>query len=256
MKTKQQQIFHYLLRSYGRVVKKASKVWQKGVKMVSKVWRFAHPTYTSVIYKKLKSLNLRLVISILVGIAGLVLAIKLLAPPITTYINTPRDLKLKNAADSTNYLYTAGSENLDIFVGEKKSYRPTVTLKNKEDSLISFTLSQTNDELSEPIRDGNVVTFENVRQGVDLKYQTLPNGIKEEIILTEKGQGNSFAFDTEINNANPKMMTNEFFGYIFYDQDDNYLFHFEKPFAVDGAGNRTDDVLLSVRRQAKEGNLY
>ncbi|MBU1499870.1 LamG domain-containing protein, partial [Patescibacteria group bacterium] len=188
-------------------------------------------------------------------VAFIVTAITI-TPFVIKYLNTPRPLNLKKAASNTNFLYAAESKDLHIFVGEKNSNRPTVTLKANDTSLISFTLTQTNPDLSKPQKKGNQLTFTDVRQGVNLQYQTLANGIKEEIILTQPGQGNSFSFDTEIFGANPKMLTREFFGPVFFDADDNYLFHFQKPYAYDSAGNRTDEVLIQVQKQKQNGNLY
>jgi len=231
----------YYIKYSHFLLKKVNWYLSKFRKKLSKTVRKLTPRH-----KKIAAISTLLLISITFSIA-----------PIRKYLNTPRPLRLTKAPRSTNYLYAAESKNLQIFIGEKQSNLPTITLKKPDgSSMINFTLAQTNPDLSKPEKDGNQLTFPNVRLGVDLSYQTLPNGIKEEIILTQPGQGNSFSFDTQIHGANPKMLTHQFYGHIFYDQDDNYLFHFQKPFAVDSAGNRTDDVILNIRKQEKDGNQY
>lgn len=94
------------------------------------------------------------------------------------------------------------------------------------------------------------ITYSQVEAGVDLRYETLANGLKEEIILhqpREKSEdAHVFTFDSTFAGAYPKEIVAGFAAPVFYDTNNQYLFHFEKPFAVDATGNRTDDVLLQI----------
>ncbi|OQA82213.1 MAG: tRNA(Glu)-specific nuclease WapA precursor [Microgenomates group bacterium ADurb.Bin238] len=82
---------------------------------------------------------------------------------------------------------------------------------------------------------------------LNISYQTLPNGIKEELILTKLPTTNTFSFTLDYSNLNSPKVLNNINAPVFYDQEGNYLFHFEKPFAYDSTGNKTDDATLVIK---------
>jgi hypothetical protein len=134
-----------------------------------------------------------------------------------------------------------------------KEQQPIITFnvnKNK-----SITLSYQNNKSSQPTLDAVAgdLTFKNVEPNMDIKYQTLANGIKEEITLNQARQKeedtNVFIFEGNFQDAYPKEIIKGISGTAFYDSKDNYLFHFEKPFAIDAAGNRTDSIIMQIENK-------
>ncbi len=148
------------------------------------------------------------------------------------------------------------------FEAKNKVFQSKLGLK-EQNPLISFSVDNTkaitliyqNPEDNQPSVDtkGKTLTFNDVEPGLQIQYQTLPNGIKEEIILHQKRQktkdANIFLFEANLENTFVKESLKGFSGPIFYDQYNQYLFHFEKPFAIDAAGNRTDNVSLQIENK-------
>jgi len=189
------------------------------------------------------------------AIAITILVFSLITPPFIKYLKTPKPISLKRAKLSSPYLYAAESKDLKIYIGKQADNTPTVALQSSDANLVSFTLTNTNKNLKKPKKRGNKLVFESVRDNTDLTYETLTNGIKEEIVLNLPSQGNSFTFDMEIHGANPKMMTTEHFQHVFFDKDDKYMFHFLKPFAYDSNGNQTDKVTLQLQKTKQDANF-
>jgi len=149
-----------------------------------------------------------------------------------------------------------------VFEAKNKVFQSKLGLKEQK-PLISFgvddnkaiTLIYQNTENDQPSLEnqGKTLTFNEVEPGLQIQYQTLPNGIKEEIVLHQKRQktkdANVFLFEANLENAFVKGPTKGFSGPIFYDQYNQYLFHFEKPFAIDAAGNRTDNASLQIENK-------
>jgi len=97
-------------------------------------------------------------------------------------------------------------------------------------------------------QDQNLI-YTNRQQTQTIKYQTLPNGIKEEIILTQPLETNQVASELVLTNLQGKLVAQT---PVFYDNDNNYQFHFEKPFVTDASGNRTYNVSYQFLNQADE----
>ncbi len=193
--------------------------------------------------------------NVLSAIAISILVFSLIIPPFIKYLKTPKPISLKRAKLSSPYLYAAESKDLKIYIGKKTDNTPIVALQSNNTNLVSFTLTNTNKNLKKPKKKGNKLVFESVRNNTDLTYETLTNGIKEEIVLNSPSPGNSFTFDMEIHGANPRMMTTEHFQHVFFDKDNKYLFHFLKPFAYDSNGNQTDKVTLQLQKTKQDANF-
>jgi hypothetical protein len=192
------------------------------------------------------NLKLKTIISALLGIlviAGIVFGISKLperAPP------------LKQTDKDSEYLYVAGNNTFEVMFGHKETKTPKVEFSvlgdNDSKATATFTMLGANNETSDPQKKGKELTFENVMPNVDLRYKTLPNGVKEEIVLKEKVNQDTFQFTLDIDNAYPSEITKGFPTPTFYDVDGNYLFHFEKPYAYDKKGAETHDASIQVRK--------
>ena len=156
-------------------------------------------------------------------------------------------------SSSEIYSYEAKNKNFQTSLG-LKDQSPIISFGTSENHLVTLlyqTDQQTNPQLN---ASGKNLTYTEIEPGIDLKYQTLANGIKEEIILNQARQKEAnigiFLFDANLQGAYLKESVKGLATPIFYDEFDNYLFHFEKPFAIDAAGNRTDNVSLQIEDKA------
>lgn len=144
----------------------------------------------------------------------------------------------------SDYYIHAENQVFSARLGNKDTKSPSVNFRvNNQD--ITFSLKDANP--SKPKKKGQSLIFENVADHLNISYQTLPNGIKEELILTKLPTTNTFHFTLDYSNLNSPKVLNNIKAPVFYDQEGNYLFHFEKPFAYDSAGNRSDDASLIIK---------
>lgn len=94
--------------------------------------------------------------------------------------------------------------------------------------------------------DNNGVTYMNADRSVEIRYRPILNGIKEEIILYRKPDKNIFSVQLKLNNVT---LGKNYDGTpVFLDREGQYLFHFDKPYAIDNNGVRTDNVVYSIHR--------
>ncbi len=139
-----------------------------------------------------------------------------------------------------------------------EAQKPSVSFGVDEEKGIIFSYQSDNNNTPSINTDGEKLVYKEVEKNIDLQYQALPNGIKEEIILNQARpqteNSNVFTFVSNFQGAFAKTKQDGSLEPIFYDSKGNYLFHFEKPFAIDAAGNRTDDVTFKIERQ--EGGDY
>ena len=211
-------------------------------------------------YVKLKSLqvrNLELDSKHLnkIGIGLIALTLLGLAVPFTKNWHQNKPLTLKKANAKSDYLYTTSSDQLTINLGKKDNAYPTVELIAGDNNKLSFTLAHLNQEkLQEPTKDGNKITYQDIQPYTDLTYQTIKNGIKEELILKAPVRAHhdapyQYIFDlTLTGDIHTNSITKGFESNTFYDANGNYLFHIEPPFAIDANGDRTDNVSLQMYR--------
>lgn len=144
----------------------------------------------------------------------------------------------------SDYYIHAENQIFTARLGYKETQSPSVNFQvNNQD--ITFSLKDANP--TKPKKKGQSLIFENVADNLSISYQTLPKGIKEELILTQIPTTNTFSFTLDYTNLNSPKVLNNINAPVFYDQEGNYLFHFEKPFAYDSAGNRTDDATLVIK---------
>ncbi len=183
------------------------------------------------------------------GVVVLVVATALSVPPILKWLNRPRPLPLTTAPASSGYQFAAADKKtqFSVLIGESGNNTPKIQATFGNVS-VDFVLTDLNQNISKPSKTTNKVVFKDVRPNVDLSYQTLTNGIKEEIIVKAPSEGNAFTFTLNNFGAAPRKIAPQTYGTVFYDTKGTYAFHFSKPFAVDATGARTDNVLLSIHK--------
>jgi hypothetical protein len=161
--------------------------------------------------------------------------------------------KLKNGKGDV--LYSASNSIFNSTIGTKQG-EPKVTY-TVGSAQAGFVLAGA--ALSLPVKENNQsVLFPNVYPDTNLRYTTTSNGIKEELIINKYNNTtpNTYLFDLNLQNVVPKKLANDFIEPTFRDTEDNYKFHFEKPFAVDAAGTRTNNVLLQISEDKQLPGKY
>ena len=190
---------------------------------------------------------------LLIAIPAILIALTLILNLITAAFQnkTPQAPKFTSPLVS-DYHFQAKNQIYAAYLGHKDSNLPTVSF-TVNDQNITFSLK--NAAPSKPKKKNKTVVFENVADHLNISYQTLPNGIKEELILTQPTNTDTFYFTLDYAGLNSPKVINHVKAPVFYDDNGNYLFHFEKPFAYDSTGNRTDDVFLIIELD-KSTNRY
>lgn len=198
------------------------------------------------------------VIGIMASVLLFLYLVAFVKNPIITFLTTPRPPPFTAAPASSGFRYQAKTSKFKVttYVGDIKNNAPVVEAKFESGSSVNFALSDVNPSISKPTQIGNTITFSNVRKDVDLKYQTLVAGVKESLIVKTPQKGNAFTFNINTQNAAPKSIGTNIYSSTFYGPGGNYLFDFEKPYAVDAKGERTNNVVLSVVKSQDRENFY
>jgi hypothetical protein len=175
------------------------------------------------------------------------------------YLSTPKAPPLRQAPASSPFLFNADTGgtrpgSFKALIGEKSSNSPKVEISFAQKTTASFVLKDLNLNLQKPVQEGNKLIFANVRDQVDITYQLLPNGVKEEIVIKEKINDNAFTFVLNSPNAIPKKSISGDFSPYFYDTTGAYIFNFAKPFAYDSNGARTENVAYKIKQLGTAGD--
>lgn len=168
------------------------------------------------------------------------------------YFNTPRPAKIHTTGKKAPYLYSAKNIIYSAQIGEKKTNKPLVEFA-VDKSKISFTPASGKENPIKPEEKGNRLLFKEIYPNIDMTYEPLTKGIKEEIIINKPTEIKVFPFFLDLQGAIPKYITENIKGTIFLDESGKYLFHFQKPFALDASGVKTDKVGLQIRKDMATG---
>ena len=185
-------------------------------------------------------------ILLFVILLGLFLGFMALRQP--SPLKAPR-IQTSNA--TSNSLYYASNKEFSVSLGERNTNKPVIEYSLPAGNKVSFSFRDIKGKQVAPEAKDNSVTFKEVSPNIDLKYTTLPRGLKEEIVLKKQVTNHLFTFNLNATKAYPQVQTDTLFSSTFYDKKGNYLFHFEKPFALDAKGSRTDNVSVQIRKDTK-----
>jgi|GEM_PF-1805476 len=127
----------------------------------------------------------------------------------------------------------------------------------KDNSNINFAYQNSQISFDIPIQnpvvthqDDSSVTFASTKKDIEFRYKTLANGLKEEIILNQPSTTNQFTSRIKITNSDIYLTNDNVF--VFYDSStQEYLYHFQPPFAIDSKGVRTDNVTFQLYQDDK-----
>ena len=162
--------------------------------------------------------------------------------------------KITSTPRHSIYLYETTSPIFSAKIGTKDSTTPYIIFNNKDQSSVSFSLNNSNSKSVQ--NNANQITFKEAQPNTDVIYSTTPNGIKEEIIIQKATSSAEYTFNLTTSGAHPRKIGTEIYSPFFFDDKNNYQFHFEKPFAIDAKGNRTDDVSMNLRQSKENKNTY
>jgi len=171
---------------------------------------------------------------------------------IVRYFNTPRPAKIHITGKKAEYLYTAKNSIYSAQIGGKKNNVPKVEFAVGK-SKISFEPASGKANPAKPQVKDNTLLFKDIYPNIDMKYEPITKGIKEEIIINKPTEIKTFPFFLDLQGAIPKYVSENINGTVFYDASGKYLFHFEKPFAIDVAGARTDKVGIIIKKDSATG---
>jgi len=167
------------------------------------------------------------------------------------------DLKLYPAPSNSAYLYQNTVNGFKIYLGNRmQENKPNVRFEQNNSSAEfvpdfgNSLIGSNSPSDSRPLADENSLLYKNVLPGIDLKYSLNGKGIKEEIIISDQRSVTSdqqFKFALNLRNAVPKKsLEGETIAYFIEPINEEYRFHIPKPFMIDAAGNRSEEVELKI----------
>ena len=171
------------------------------------------------------------------------------------WITAPRPANIGKTNQDNPYYFQGSSNLYTVKIGDKKTNEPKVEFSLGKNKSVTFSPASASSGISAPTEKDNTVTFKNVYPNTDYTYKTIPLGIKEDITVRKANGISVYPFFIETNGVTPKYYTTNLAGGVFYDEDGNYLFNFEKPFAVDAKGARTDKVGITIKKDDKTAKL-
>lgn len=160
----------------------------------------------------------------------------LLVPIILLLKNTSKGPAFKKTGVFSSWEYQASLPSSSITVSAKSESDKAIVDFQYQNSSIQFDYSI--DKPSIKQSKDNEITFTSKDKNVLTQYQILPNSLKESIILYQLPSSNKFTSSLKITNADVYLST-ENLPVFLHPQSREYLFHIQKPYAVDAAGNKT-----------------
>jgi hypothetical protein len=131
-----------------------------------------------------------------------------------------------------------------------------------EGAKIEFKRGDASLQILQPLAQAKLNTqkgqaiYTDASKNVELQYTLKYNGLKEDIVLHKRPNENLFASAIKLNNVTAQINSDGV--PVFSDKQGNYQFHFEKPYAVDAKGERTNSVryyLIPTKDAAKAAEI-
>jgi len=123
-----------------------------------------------------------------------------------------------------------------------------VTVKvERGDSFLEFSYPFQNTSI---VEENNTLIYKSQNLPIETRYDVVPGGIKEEIVLYKIPQETTFTSVIKISGVSPKINADGLIA--FYDVNGTYQFHFERPFVKDAKGNVSYAVRYNLKKQSGE----
>ena len=127
-------------------------------------------------------------------------------------------------------------------------------LKVKVEKGKNAIIFQTPLESNELIVNDNKATFGTTDDPIQITYQLVPEGVKEEIILHQPTNQNSFESRFDTSGLTP-VIDKETMEVNLFDQNNHEQLRFTTPFAYDSDGNTTYNVVYNLQQVYVNQNL-
>jgi len=164
--------------------------------------------------------------------------------------NTMQDGAVFRRSVLSAWDYTSDRNIAGMKTSLKKEKTALAVLVERDDSQIEFQLPIDNPSLKV---DGSTATYTNADKNIEVKYEFGTNKLKESIILNSPT--NNYEFVSTFLVQNLIVKTNNENIPVFFDTNNNYQFHLERPYAIDAAGNTTFDLTYTLKPKNTAINL-
>ncbi|TDL76108.1 DNRLRE domain-containing protein [Peribacillus frigoritolerans] len=141
--------------------------------------------------------------------------------------------KFENTANNTNTVFAQQSGNVELVSVEKGG-------KN-----VSFIPIKAN-KVQGALKD-NEITYKEILHDVDYRYSVHGSAVKEDIVINQYQNQNTFSFELKMKGVTPHKEKNGTI--VFKDSKGNKLWFFENPYMTDAKGKYSEKVSLDLREE-------
>jgi hypothetical protein len=185
-----------------------------------------------------------------------ILAVGLIVLFIFTITKSSPPQNFKKTNNDSKYLYQSTNKDFKIELGSRQeTNKPKAKFVLNDTQFVEIETETLTAKKTSTKADGTYL-YEQISPNTTLTYQQIDNGLKENIILgkapTDDILSYSFLISFPQNLTIKERDSNEF---AFYDQNDQYLFHFPKPFMVDNKNSKSFDVETVLEQIEPKNNL-
>ena len=153
------------------------------------------------------------------------------------------DNKLKNSTKKAGKFENTANDQKVWFTQETGNGELVTVEKNEK----TISLVPVKAKKAKGTVKNNEVNYKGVFENVDVHYRVQGNAVKEDIILHEYQNENTFSFELKMKGVSPHKEKNGTI--IFKDSTGNQVWFFELPFMTDAKGKYSDKVSLDLRKE-------
>jgi len=153
------------------------------------------------------------------------------------------DNNLKQSKSKVNHTENTANDFKTYFANQMGT-EPTVQMEKNRKS-ISFAPVQSN-KVTGTVK-GNEITYPEIYPNVTLRYQMKGEGVKEDIILQQPTDKNTFSFELKLKDL--KATTEKDGTIVISDDKGKKQWYFEKPYMTDAEGKFSNQVKLKLRTE-------
>lgn len=152
---------------------------------------------------------------------------------------------LKRTENDKYYTNTAGAA--DVRIPERMSTAKGYVISDGENTV---EISPTSGDWSRSVTEDNMIRYSDVYENVDIQYTVRGDSVKEDIILLEPGEKESFSYKLESETGLKFRKRGD--SVIAYDgKADNVKFRIEAPVMIDAIGETSDDIEIKYNNSTK-----
>jgi len=151
--------------------------------------------------------------------------------------------EIDNTLHKENHCYCNKNNDYQVYY-QDYSKKSLLTMK-KDDNYIKLQLKNAQNQKAKKLKSNIEVSYKEVLDGIDIKYQTLPTKIKETIVLNKNTHSN-FTFIVETN-LELELKNNQ----IIAKNQEKEIFKIESPYMIDSKGSINENVFYKLRKKSK-----